>query len=99
MLPEVEYLGHVLSAKGLQPSQKNVQAIQAVPTPANVTQLKSFLGMVTYYLKFLPNLSSTLSPLYSLLQKNTQWKWGSEHEAAFYPNQEAVVLTGVTHYV
>lgn len=49
MIPEVEYLGHVLSAKGLQPSPKNVRAIQAVPVPKDVTQLKSFSGMVTYY--------------------------------------------------
>lgn len=83
LLPEVEYLGHVLSAQGLQPSPKNVKAIQAVPRPKDVTQLKSFLGMVTYYLKFLPQLSNTLSPLYILLQKGTEWKWAKEQEAAF----------------
>ena len=70
MLQEVEYLGHVLSSSGIQPSPKNVRAIQSVPAPENITQLKSFLGMVTYYLKFLPNLSTTLFPSYSLLQKN-----------------------------
>ena len=51
MLQEVEYLGHVLSSRGIQPSPKNVRAIQSVPAPENITQLKSFLGMVTYYLK------------------------------------------------
>ena len=50
MLQEVEYLGHVLSSSGIQPSPKNVRAIQSVPAPENATQLKSFLGMVTYYL-------------------------------------------------
>ena len=83
MLQEVEYLGHVLSSSGIQPSPKNVRAIQSVPAPENITQLKSFLGMVTYYLKFMPNLSTTLSPLYSLLQKNSKWKWTKEHKSAF----------------
>ena len=97
LLSEVEYLGHVLSAEGLQPSQKNVQAIQKVPTPETVTQLKSFLGMVTYYLKFLPNLADTLSPLYSLLQKGSKWQWGESQEKAFTRVKEQlsspVVLT------
>ena len=83
LLPEVEYLGHVLSADGIRPSRKNVKAIEAAPAPETVTQLKSFLGMVTYYLKFLPNLSSTLAPLYSLLQDGTPWKWGPKQAEAF----------------
>ncbi len=83
MKQEVEYLGHILSDKGLQPSRRNITAILSAPTPENVTQLKSFLGMVTYYLKFLPNLSSTLSPLYLLLQKQVKWNWGQKQDDAF----------------
>lgn len=83
LLPEVEFLGHILTAKGIRPSPKNVKAIQKVDYPKDTTQLKSFLGMVTYYLKFLPNLSNTLFPLYSLLQKGSTWKWEKEHELAF----------------
>ena len=79
LLPEVEYLGHVLSANGLKPSQKNIRAILAAPTPENVTQLKSFLGMVTYYLKFLPNLADTLSPLYSLSYRKAPVGSGVKH--------------------
>ena len=72
MLPSVEYLGHRISAQGLQPSIEKVQAINKAPAPMNVSQLKSFLGSLNYYCKFLPNLSSTLAPLYKLLQKNTK---------------------------
>ena len=97
MLQEVEYLGHVLSARGIRPSPKNIRAIESVPAPENITQLKSFLGMVTYYLKFLPNLSTTLSPLYCLLQKNSKWRWAKEQQAAFTKVKEQltspVVLT------
>ena len=70
MLPEVEYLGHCISGKGLQPLARKIQAITDGPMPTNVSQLKSFLGMLTYYGRFLPDLATTLAPHYELLQSN-----------------------------
>jgi len=61
-LPSIHYLGHRISAQGLQPLTDKVKAIQDAPAPRNVSQLKSFLGSLNYYSKFLPNLSSTLAP-------------------------------------
>lgn len=81
MLPTVEYLK--ISAAGLQPSEDKVQAIRKAPTPRDVSQLRSFLGAVNYYCKFLPNLSDMLSPLYRLLQQGTKWTWGAEQDKAF----------------
>ena len=54
LLSEVEYLGHVISSAGLRPSQAKVAAITGAPSPTNETELKSFLGLVNYYAKFLP---------------------------------------------
>ena len=79
----MEYLGHKVSAAGLQPTDAKVKAIKEAPAPMNVSQLKSFLGLVNYYGKFLPNLSSVLSPLYRLLQSSTKWSWGAEQATAF----------------
>ena len=62
---------------------RKVEAVKAAPAPTDLTQLKSFLGLINYYCKFLPNLFTTLSPLYSLLRKNTRWKWGPEQQKAF----------------
>ena len=83
MLPEVEYLSHKINREGLQPSDSKVAAIVEAPPPKNVSELKSFLGMVNYYGKFLPNLSTTLAPLYRLLRKETLWQWGDEEQQAF----------------
>ena len=83
MLPSLEYLGHKISSKGLQPTSQKVKAIHEAPAPKDVSQLKSFLGLLNYYCKFLPNLSMTLSPLYKLLQKKTNWQWGTEQQEAF----------------
>ena len=69
MLTAIEYLGHKISAQGLQPTSEKVQAIHEAPAPKDVTQLKSFLGLLNYYCKFLPTLSTTLAPLYGLLQQ------------------------------
>ena len=73
MLSSIDYLGHRISADRLQ-----------APAPLNVTQLRSFLGVVNYYSKFLPNLSTMLAPLYRLLKKQTQWIWDAEQDKAFH---------------
>ncbi len=83
MAPEVEYLGHLISQKGLQPTKEKVKAIAEVPRPHNVSELKAFLGLLNYYGKFLPNLATTMAPLYQLLHKTTVWKWGATQEKAF----------------
>ena len=63
LLPSVEYLGHRISAKGLQSTDEKVQAFEKAPTPSNVSQLHSCIGLVNYYCKFLPNLASALATL------------------------------------
>ena len=79
----VEYLGHVIDHEGLHPSREKVRAIQDAPVPHNITELKSFLGLLNYYSKFMPNLSTVLSSLYQLLKKDAQWKWKEAQQVAF----------------
>ena len=69
MLPRVEYLGHVIDEHGLHPTKDKVKAIQEAPQPHNVTELRSFFGIINYYSKFMCNLSAKLTPLYQLLKK------------------------------
>jgi len=83
MMPSVEYLGHQISAKGIQPTECKVRAKNDAPVLTDVTQLRSFVGLVNYYDNFLSNLSSKLAPLYALLQKDSKWKWGTKQEEAF----------------
>lgn len=79
----VMYLGHRIDSEGLHPIEKNVEAIMRTPYPRNVTELRSFIGMLTFYAKFLPNMSTHLAPLYQLLEKNARWQWKAPQEAAF----------------
>ena len=75
MLPMMEYLGHQISADGLQPTDAKIKALKQAPIPRNITQLKAFLGLLNYYGKFVPNLSTLLAPLHRLLRKATAWIW------------------------
>ena len=49
MLKSVNYLGHKISEKGVQPTDEKVRAIKEAPPPANVLQLPSFLGLINYH--------------------------------------------------
>ena len=73
LLPCVNYRGYLIMAEGIRPSPEIVKAVQEAPVPRDVSQLKSFLGLVNYYGKFLPDLSDLLAPLYRLLQRDVEW--------------------------
>ena len=83
MQDSVDYLGHHIDAQGIRTSPSKVEAITKAPAPNNVTQLRSFLGMVNYYGKFLHNLSSQLHPLHALLKHGTKWHWSEECDRVF----------------
>ena len=80
MLPEVEYLGHSISAQGIRLLSGKVRAIRDGPRPQEISQLRSFLGMLNYYGKFLHNLATLLRPLYDLLRSAETWSWEEPQE-------------------
>lgn len=94
----VTYLGHRIDTEGLHPLEKNVDAIRLAPLPRNVAELRSFLGMVTFYNKFLPNLSTVLAPLYKLLEKGAKWVWHTKENSAFQKAKSALCSAPVLTY-
>ena len=99
MRPSVTYLGHKIDAKGLHPLDDRVRAIRDAPTPTSMTKFKSFLGMLSYYNKFLPSLSSVLYPLHRLLRKDTPWVWGAAQSKAFYDSKKLLLSSNcLTHF-
>jgi len=80
---EVHYVGHVLSAGGVEADPQKVEAIIVMPTPANREDLQRFLGVVTFLSKFIPNMSQKSAPLRQLLQKDVEWSWGQVEEDTF----------------
>ncbi|UYV78594.1 hypothetical protein LAZ67_16002094, partial [Cordylochernes scorpioides] len=79
---EIQYLGHLIKEDGIRPLDDKIQGLQKAKSPTNVSELRSFLGLVNYYGKFIPNLPELLEPLHKLLKKNSCWKWTGECEEA-----------------
>ena len=95
----VTYCGHEIGSDGLKKSQDKIDAILKVKKPENVTQLRSFLGLVQYYGKFLQNLATEARPLNELLEKTRKWKWTDQCDAAFENIKKLVTSDQVlTHY-
>ena len=89
----------ILVVEGVKPNPKKLEAVIAAPIPTDVSQLRSFIGLMNYYGKFIPNLASVLSPLYRLLQKNVVWRWGKQQRDAFEQAKESLVSgTVLQHY-
>ena len=78
MQPKVDYLGYCIDKDGLHPMPTKVEAIVKAPEPKNVQEVRAFLGLVTYYGKFIPHLSTIAHPLNRLLGKNIPWSWDEE---------------------
>ncbi|XP_043916305.1 uncharacterized protein K02A2.6-like [Protopterus annectens] len=99
MATEAEFLGYKVDASGLHPLPNKVEAIQQAPAPTNVTELKAYLGLLNYYNRFLPNLSTLLAPLHKLLRKEAQWSWKKEQDRAFEQSKELMQSSEVlVHY-
>ena len=90
---------HTIDKHGIHPTEDKIAAIKDATTPKDVSQLRSFLGILNYYNKFLPNLSTTLKPLHSLLCKEARWSWQEEHEKAFQCAKNALQADSpLVHY-
>ena len=97
--PELVYLGLKISAIGLQPVEDKINAVTKAPTPRNVSELRSFLGMVQCYHSFLPGLATMLAPLHKLLQKGTKWEWTHDCQKAFETCKEGLASDSLlVHY-
>ena len=91
LVASVTYLGYRIDANGLHPVNEKIKAIQDAPEPKNVTELKSYLGLLSYYSRFLPNMSSNLAPLNQLLHKQAEWVWEGKEKQAFQLSKQLLL--------
>ena len=80
---QVTFLGQVVDKTGVRPDMAKVKAVQKVPAPKNVSDVRRFLGMVNQLGKFSPNLAEKTRPLRELLRKDRAWMWGIMQQRAF----------------
>jgi hypothetical protein len=74
---KIEYLGHVISGKGVATDPSKIQDIVKWKTPITIKKLRGFLGLTSYYRRFIPHYALVCQPLYSVLKKNA-FQWGPE---------------------
>ena len=97
--PSVNFLGHRIDADGIHPTDEKLRAIVNAPAPKDVQELRSFLGFINYYGKFIPNAATILSTLNDLLRKDIEWKWTAQCQTSFNLAKETLVSSKVlTHF-
>ena len=95
----VVYLGHKLDGEGLHPTDDKVAAIRDAPRSADITTLKSFLGLIMFFSRFMPHHSAVLAPRHNLLKKDIPWRWSKIEEDAFNSAKNVLLISQtLVHY-
>lgn len=92
---EVEHLGHLLTPNGLQPTAKHVTAVKEFPVPQNVREVRQFVGLASYYRRFVPGFSKIAEAIYALTKKGAVFEWSAECQIAFETLKDKLVKAPV----
>ncbi|XP_048232892.1 uncharacterized mitochondrial protein AtMg00860-like [Ricinus communis] len=92
---EVAFLGHIVGDGKLRMDGSKVKVIQDWEPPTKVTELRSFLGLVNYYRRFIKGYSSIATPLTDLLKKGRAWDWSTKRQQAFEGLKKAIMEESV----
>ncbi|XP_055542887.1 uncharacterized protein K02A2.6-like [Wyeomyia smithii] len=98
-LPQIKFLGHIIDEDGLHPDPEKTRAISQMPAPKNISQLRSYLGAINYYGRFVGQMKELRAPLDRLLKKDARWDWTAECQRSF-ERFKTILLSDLllTHY-
>lgn len=95
----IQFCGDEIDNSGLHKTKEKIDKVFGAPQPQNVSQLRSFMGLINYYHQFLHILASVLQPLSQLLEKNRKWRWTRQFEESFREVKQLITSELVlTHY-
>lgn len=80
---QIEYLGHEITGQGIKPGRDKIRAVSEFPTPKDVHEVRRFLGLASYFRKFIQGFAAIAKPLSELTRKNSVFAWNPEQEGAF----------------
>ena len=92
---KLKFLGYVISAAGIQMDPEKINSITAFPQPTSIKTLQSFLGLINFSLRFVPNLAAVTAPLRTLLAKDAKFHWTEECHRSFLRLKELVRKTSI----
>jgi len=97
-LPKLTFFGHELSSKGISPCEEKIAAIQNAGEPKSASEVRSFLGLVQYSAKFIPDFAETAEPLRKLIRKGGKFQFGDEQKEAFDNLKRAITKAETLAY-
>ena len=95
---EIDYCGYHLNKDGFAPDEDKLSAITKFQAPTNISELRSFLGLVNQLSQFSPDISNLAEPLCHLLKKNHEWNWSADHSKAFVEVKTALTNPPILAY-
>lgn len=95
---KVSFLGHVISKDGLRPDSRKLDKVKDWPIPRTPTEVRAFVGLCSYYRRFVKNFAQKAAPLHSLTQKGVVFKWTPECDDAFFSLKLALTEPPVVAY-
>lgn len=83
MFHKIDFLGFEISGEGVRPGSLKTDAVSKFPAPSNQHEVRRFLGLASFFRRFVRGFASLARPLTSLLRKDSTWKWGKDENTAF----------------
>jgi len=96
--PQVEYLGYIVSRDGIRASPDKTKAVKNFPIPKNVKEVRSFLGLASFYRRLVPQFAHIAKPMSELLRKDTPFVWTERQQSAFEALKSALCSEQVLAY-
>ena len=94
-LEEIHYLGHIISKDGIRMAPAKIKAIQEWPELRTVHEIRSFLGLCSYYWRFIRHFAEIAAPLHDLSKKNSVFRWGERQKTAFLTLKEKLTTESI----
>ena len=95
---EIHYLGFIIGKDGIRPEDEKVKAIREMPAPTTVREVRSLMGMISYYRRFVPNFSKIAEPIVALTKKYARFHWNEECQRAFEYLKESLTVVPLLAY-
>ena len=95
----VTFLGHIISDQGVSTDPEKIQAITQWPTPTSPEELRSFLGLASYYRRFIDKFAEIAAPLYRMQDKNSKFQWNEQCHSAFQSLKQISALPLYWHFL
>lgn len=87
----IDYLGYEISGQGVKPGQRKTDAVKTFKTPESVHEVRQFIGLASFFRRFVPGFASIARPLTSLTKTNEKWTWGVSQELAFQKIKDILI--------